>query len=240
MQDTEMKELVRFGPKMAHRLRDRLAVIQIATEYLINDKSISEDAREKIATINEQLETIAREATSFLIITDHQNIGMAVVDLRNLLLCLTELFNRLLGENIILQIVPDHNLWPVQSDIDRLEDIFLTLAVNARDAMPNGGTLRILAKNIPKTEREAAASGATDGADYVLIQFIDSGVGIPKGDLGQIFDPFFSPNKQSGFGFALARAYAHIKELNGFVKVQSEAGSGTTFSIFLPRSCALE
>jgi two-component system cell cycle sensor histidine kinase/response regulator CckA len=115
-----------------------------------------------------------------------------------------------------------------------LEEIFVTLAVNAREAMPNGGSLRIRAANITKSECEAKSELRAIAADYVLVEVADTGVGIQKGNVDRIFEPFFT-TKGPGCGFGLATVYDTIKKLNGHIIVDSEVGRGAVSRIFVPR-----
>ncbi len=127
----------------------------------------------------------------------------------------------------------DRDLWPIGAGEAQIEQIFIVLAVNAREAMPNGGSLRIRATNITKSECEKKPELQAIAADYVLVEVADTGVGIPKGNVDKLFEPFFS-TKGPGSGFALATIYNGIKKMNGHIIVKSEVGNGTMFCILLP------
>jgi two-component system, cell cycle sensor histidine kinase and response regulator CckA len=234
MQDTNMQELVRLAPRMAHHIRDELSIIQTATDLLISNKSIPAEARDDIALIKGYLGHVAGLARQFLIITGTEGSHLTVFDIRDVLSQLTSLLQRLLGERNQLQMAFDPDLWPIKADEEQFEQIFAVLAVNAREAMPNGGSLRIRVSNITKSECEAKPELLITAGDYVLVEVADTGVGIPKGNVDRILEPFFT-TRGPGCGFGLATVCSTIKKINGHMIVKSEVGKGTTFRIFLPR-----
>ena len=142
-----IQELVRLAPRTAHLIRDELSVTQNAIELLIKDQSISSEAREKIASIKGQIQQAAASATQFLRITKTEHTHQEIVDVREVLSVLSPLLQRLLGDNIHLQLQLDQDLWPIKINLSQFEHIFCILAVNASDAMPAGGTLQIRAIN---------------------------------------------------------------------------------------------
>lgn len=228
------QELIRLAPRMAENIRDKVSIIQTASDFLINDKSISTEARDKIATIMGHLGHVAATARQFLIVTGTEGSHLTVFDIRDVLSQLTSLLQRLLGEGVHLQMAINPDLWSIKADEWQIEQIFPVLAVNASEAMPNGGGLRIRAVNITKSECEAQPELLAIAADYVLIEVIDTGVGIPKGNVDRIFEPFFT-TKGAGCGFGLATVYGTIKKMSGHIIVKSEVGNGTMFRILLPR-----
>ena len=169
MQDTQ--ELVRLAARIAENICDEVSVIQAATDLLINDKSISAEVRNKIALMKSFLGHVAATARQLRIVTGTEGSHLTVVNIRDVLSELTSLLlQRVLGEDIQLQIALDPDLWPVIADEQQIEQIFMILAVNARDAMPNGGSLRIRVTNITKSECEANPELLQIAADYVLVE----------------------------------------------------------------------
>ncbi len=161
---------------------------------------------------------------------------MEPVDIHMLLNDLNMMLGRILGEDIELRLNTHPHLWPVLSDRSQLEQVVMNLAVNARDAMPEGGTFTIETANVTIDEREAQQRDIVAG-DYVMITFSDSGQGIPEEIKDKIFEPFFTTKEQGkGTGLGLATVYGIIKQNNGTVEVYSSTDSGTTFSILLPRT----
>jgi PAS domain S-box-containing protein len=153
-----------------------------------------------------------------------------------LLVGMSDLLQRSLGELIRLQIVTAPGLWRVEVDPNQLETAILNLAVNARDAMPGGGELVIETANAVLDENYAANNAEVPAGQYVMIAVTDSGTGIPKDILDRVFEPFFTTKEiGKGTGLGLSMIYGFIKQSGGHVKIYSEEGQGTTVKIYLPR-----
>jgi two-component system, cell cycle sensor histidine kinase and response regulator CckA len=132
--------------------------------------------------------------------------------------------------------VHGRDLWPVKVDVSQFEQVIVNLAVNARDAMPDGGKLTIKTANVSAQEAEKLSYKGMPAADYVRIDVTDTGTGIPPDIVDKIFEPFFSTKEVGkGTGLGLSTVYGIVKQTGGFVYVDSEADTGTTFRIFLPR-----
>ena len=128
------------------------------------------------------------------------------------------------------------DLWPVKVDVSQFEQVIVNLAVNARDAMPDGGKLTIRTANVAAAEAAKLSYKGMPAADYVLVEVTDTGTGIPADIVDKIFEPFFSTKEVGkGTGLGLSTVYGIVKQTGGFIYVDSEAGKGTTFRIFLPR-----
>jgi two-component system cell cycle sensor histidine kinase/response regulator CckA len=146
------------------------------------------------------------------------------------------LLKRLLGEKVELEIKHERDLGLVRVDETQLIQVLMNLAVNARDAMPEGGQLTIRTANVSQAEAVALGHEIMRPDDYVLIEVSDTGCGIPKELLGKIFEPFFTTKAVGqGTGLGLSTVYGIVKQTNGFVFPDSEVGKGTTFRIYLPR-----
>src|SRR5262249_32103593 len=146
---------------------------------------------------------------------------------------------RLIGEKVTLEVVHGRDLWPVKVDISKFEQVIVNLAVNARDAMPNGGRLTGRTMNITAPGCARFTAKGMPPADYVLIEGADTRTGIPASIIGKIFEPFFSTKevgKRTGLG--LSTVYGIIKQTGGFVYVDSTEQTGAVFRIFLPRHVA--
>jgi two-component system cell cycle sensor histidine kinase/response regulator CckA len=159
-----------------------------------------------------------------------------VLDLGEALSDLTMLLRRLIGEKVVLEVVHGRDLWPVKVDISQFEQVIVNLAVNARDAMPQGGKLTVRTANLASDESKKFPSKGMPAADYILVEVSDTGVGIPPEIIEKIFEPFFSTKDVGkGTGLGLSTVYGIVKQTGGFVYVDSEVGKGSTFRIFLPR-----
>lgn len=134
------------------------------------------------------------------------------------------------GSNVTSEIVLAEGLWPVEADASQISQVISNLVINARQSMPDGGTVKVNARNITR-----GGKGEARGFKFVLLQIEDSGPGIPAENLDHVFDPFFS-TRESGYGLGLPVAYSIVKKHGGFIEVQSIAGAGTFFYVYLPAS----
>jgi two-component system, cell cycle sensor histidine kinase and response regulator CckA len=132
--------------------------------------------------------------------------------------------------------VHGRDLWPIKVDVSQFEQVIVNLAVNARDAMPDGGKLTVKTANLTTDEAAQLSYKGMPAADYVRIDITDTGTGIPPEIVDKIFEPFFSTKEVGkGTGLGLSTVYGIVKQTGGFVYVDSEAGKGTSFHIFFPR-----
>jgi two-component system, cell cycle sensor histidine kinase and response regulator CckA len=154
-----------------------------------------------------------------------------VISVNKVLENLQKMLRRLIGEDIQLSAEPADDVACVRADPGQLENVLMNLVVNARDAMPGGGTLTI------KTENVSIPPGDPDitAGDYVMMSVADTGVGIPEHVIGQIFEPFFTTKPAGhGTGLGLATCYGIVKQSEGFISVESRINEGSTFKIYLP------
>src|SRR5438034_1003881 len=159
-----------------------------------------------------------------------------VLEITDVLVDLSHLLRRLIGENIELKVVHGRDLGRAKVDQGQLEQVIINLAVNARDAMPGGGRLTIRTANICQERAERRGHEMMPAGEYVLIEVADTGTGIPHGNLERIFEPFFSTKEVgSGTGLGLSTVYGIVKQTGGFIFVNSEPGRGAVFQIYLPR-----
>jgi len=234
MREVNMREIVRLAPRTARKVRDEIAFLQNAMQTVISDETASPDVRDKITTIKMMAGNVAQLARRFLIITGAQDDLTTVLDVKHTILQSAPLIEHLLGGNNQLQISLDDDLWPIQGDPEKLDCILIPLVVNAREAMPKGGTLCIRARNVTKAQCKTVSKSEGFAADCVLVEVADEGIGIPKEIMYRLFEPF-ATTKGSGCGFGLAGVRHTIRSLNGHIICQSETGRGTMFKIFLPR-----
>ncbi len=149
---------------------------------------------------------------------------------------MSDMLTRMLGEHIALEFVNAAGIWRVQADVNQLENSILNLAVNARDAMPDGGHLTIETQNVHLDEAYAASRPDVLPGQYVMIAVTDTGCGMSPEVRAKVFEPFFTTKPQGqGTGLGLAQVYGFIKQSNGHVSVYSEPGQGTSVKLYLPR-----
>ena len=159
-----------------------------------------------------------------------------MLDVNRALNGLSDFLRRALGEDVSLEIVGGGGVWPVEADAAELEAAILNLAVNARDAMPDGGKLTIEASNSYLDDSYCQENVDIRPGQYVQIAVTDTGSGMAKDVIDRAFEPFYT-TKQSGqgTGLGLSQVYGFVKQSGGHVKIYSETGEGTTIKIYLPR-----
>jgi CheY-like chemotaxis protein len=161
------------------------------------------------------------------------------LDANALLNRMIEMMSRLLGEDVRILIETSDELWLVSADSAQMESAILNLAINARDAMPTGGTLTIETRNVTLDEEYVARNPEAIAGDYVQIAVSDSGTGMSHDTLTQVFDPFFTTKEVGkGTGLGLSMVYGFVKQSQGHIKIYSEVSHGTTIRIYLPRITA--
>jgi two-component system cell cycle sensor histidine kinase/response regulator CckA len=164
-----------------------------------------------------------------------QTLRPQVLQLGDVLSELSILLGRLLGENIELKLDQASDVWPVKADLHQFEQVVINLAVNARDAMSDGGKLVIRTANIDETESSELGAMLPPG-EYVLIEVSDTGTGMTPEVKQKIFEPFFSTKEVGrGTGLGLSTVYGIVKQTGGYIFAESEQGNGTTMRVYLPR-----
>jgi two-component system cell cycle sensor histidine kinase/response regulator CckA len=208
----------------------------MATDFLLNAHKPTDPSFHDIMQIKQNAHRAASLVRQQLAFSRRQTLRPQVIDLGDTLSDLGMLLKRLLGERVALEVKHGRDLWPVKADISQLEQVIVNLAVNARDAMPDGGKLSIRTTNVAAAEAAEFRYTGMPAADYVLVEVADTGTGIPPEIIGKIFDPFFSTKEVGkGTGLGLSTVYGIVKQTGGFVYPESMVGKGTTFRIFLPR-----
>jgi two-component system cell cycle sensor histidine kinase/response regulator CckA len=189
-----------------------------------------------IMQIQQNANRAANLVRQLLAFSRQQTLQPRVLSVTDVLVDLSHLLRRLIGENIELKVVHGRDLGPAKVDQGQFEQVIINLAVNARDAMPVGGTLTIRTANVCQEQALRRGHEVMPAGDYILIKVADTGVGIPGENLARIFDPFFSTKEVgSGTGLGLSTVYGIVKQTGGFVFVDSHPGQGATFEIYLPR-----
>ena len=164
-----------------------------------------------------------------------QTLRPTIINLQDTLSELTHLLNRLLTDKVTLRIEHAPDLWPVRVDERQLEQVIMNLVVNARDAMPRGGEVRVTTRNVRLGRDLHRDRAVILRGDYVVIEVADSGHGIPEPQLNKIFEPFFTTKQVGeGTGLGLSTAYGIIKQTGGFIFADSPPGQGAIFTIYLP------
>jgi two-component system cell cycle sensor histidine kinase/response regulator CckA len=240
-QSQKMQAVGQLAGGIAHDFNNVLSAIMMANDFLLNAHKPTDPSFQDIMQIKQNATRAATLVRQLLAFSRRQTLRPQVLDLRDALSDLTMLLKRLTGEKVRLDFVHGRDLWPVKVDVSQFEQVVVNLAVNARDAMPDGGKLTIRTANVPAKEADRPEYKGMPIADYVLIEVADTGTGIPADIVDKIFEPFFSTKEVGkGTGLGLSTVYGIVKQTGGFIYVDSEPDRGTTFRIFLPRHEAQE
>ena len=235
-QAEKMKSVGQLAGGIAHDFNNVLSAIMMATDFLLNAHKPTDPSFQDIMQIKQNANRAASLVRQLLAFSRRQTLRPQVIDLSETLSDLGMLLKRLLGERVGLDVKHARDLWPVKADISQFEQVIVNLAVNARDAMPDGGKVAIRTANVPAQEAGMLNLNGMPAADYALVEVSDNGTGIPPDIIGKIFDPFFSTKEVGkGTGLGLSTVYGIVKQSGGFIYPVSEVGKGTTFRIFLPR-----
>jgi two-component system cell cycle sensor histidine kinase/response regulator CckA len=234
-QAQKMEMVGRLAAGIAHDFNNVLNAIMLATDFLLNAHKPTDPSFGDIMQIKQNANRAAMVG-KLLAFSRRQTLRPTVLDLGDVLDDVAMLLRRLIAEKVTLEVIHGRDLWPVKADMSQFEQVIVNLAVNARDAMPNGGRLTMRTLNLGPEESAAFGYKGMPAADYVLVEVADTGTGIAPEIMDKIFEPFFSTKEfGKGTGLGLSMVYGIVKQTGGFVYVDSQVGQGTTFRIFLPR-----
>jgi len=232
----KMEAVGRLSGGIAHDFNNLLGVIigysQVLKRRLDAGSALLEHA-EEIEKAGQRAASLTRQLLAF---SRQQILTPAVLNLNDLVLDMAKMLPRLLGEDIAVSTSLCADLGMVKADQGQLEQVIMNLAVNARDAMPDGGKVRIETANVELDQVYAWQHAGAKPGHYVLLTLTDSGTGIDAETLAHIFEPFFTTKEVGkGTGLGLATVYGVVKQSGGYIWVDSKPRQGATFQIFLPR-----
>ena len=236
-QAQKMEFVGRLAGGIAHDFNNLLTVIsgygQLLKELLETDSPLQAYC-EEVLKAGERAAGLTRQLLAF---SRRQIVVPQVLDVNSVVADLEKMLRRLIGEDIELVTVPQHDLWAVKADRGQMEQVIVNLAVNARDAMPQGGKLAIQTANRMLDESFARTHIGAAAGPHVMLAVCDTGVGMDAETLAHIFEPFFTTkDKGKGTGLGLATVYGIVKQSAASIWAYSERGRGSTFKIYLPRS----
>jgi two-component system cell cycle sensor histidine kinase/response regulator CckA len=235
-QAQKMEAVGRLAGGVAHDFNNLLMVIKGHTELLLNVLESSDQITRKIEQIDRSADRATALTRQLLAFSRRQVLQPQVINVNSIVEEMGKLLPRLIGEDIELVLRIDDDLGTIRADASQMEQVIMNLAVNARDAMPNGGKLVIETANIDLDQGYTMSHSLMKPGPYVLLVVSDNGSGMDAETQARIFEPFFTTKeKGKGTGLGLATVYGIIKQSGGFIWVYSEAAKGTSFKIYLPR-----
>jgi len=233
-QAQKMEAVGQLAGGVAHDFNNLLGVIIGYSEVILDRKSIDDRMRGQLEQVRKAGNSAASLTRQLLAFSRKQALEPRIIDLNILVSDTSRMLQRLIGEHVKLVIVSGAGLGRVKVDPGQMEQVIVNLAVNARDAMPDGGRLTIETSNAILDLNYAQSHVGVVPGPYVLLTVSDSGMGMPPETVSHIFEPFFTTKKQ-GTGLGLATVYGIIQQSGGHLWVYSEVGHGTSFKIYLPR-----
>jgi two-component system, cell cycle sensor histidine kinase and response regulator CckA len=232
----KMEAIGRLSGGIAHDFNNHLGVIigysRVLKKALGTNAALAEHALE-IEKAGQRAASLTKQLLAF---SRQQVLTPTVLCLNTLASDMESMLPRLLGEDIDVSLALDANLGSVKADPSQIEQVIMNLAVNARDAMPEGGKLKIRTANVEFDQTYTRNHPGSKSGRYVLLAVTDTGTGMDPGTLMHIFEPFFTTKELGkGTGLGLATVYGIVKQSNGYLWVDSALGKGTSFEIYLPR-----
>lgn len=235
-QAQKMEAVGRLAGGVAHDFNNLLMVIKGHTELLLNVLESSDQITRKIEQIDKSADRATALTRQLLAFSRRQVLQPQVINVNSIVEEMGKLLPRLIGEDIELVIRADEGLGTIRADASQMEQVIMNLAVNARDAMPNGGKLVIETANVNIDHAYTASHPLMKPGPYIQLVVTDNGTGMDAETQTHIFEPFFTTkDKGKGTGLGLATVYGIVKQSGGFIWVYSEVGKGTSFKIYLPR-----
>jgi len=234
-QAQKMEAVGRLAGGVAHDFNNLLMVISGYSEFLLEKTPGRDDLRgpaQEIANAAQRATSLTRQLLAF---SRKQMLAPKVLDLNEIVTENLKMLTRLIGEDIDLVMVPSHDIGAVKADPGQIEQVIMNLAVNARDAMPQGGKLTIETANVSVDASNARLHAPVPPGEFVLLTIGDDGMGMDAETLSHIFEPFFTTKGLKGTGLGLSMAYGIVKQSGGYILVSSDEGKGATFRIYLPR-----
>src|SRR5713226_519876 len=234
-QSQKMEATGRLAGGIAHDFNNLLSVILRYSAMLISDLPPDSQVRADVEEIRRAGERAAKLTRQLLAFSRQQVLAPAIVDLNEIITGMDKMLGRIIGEDVELRIVPAARLGKTRVDPGQIEQVIMNLVVNAREAMPRGGTVSIETADVDLGSDYAAEHPGVTAGPHVVLAVTDTGTGMDNATQARIFEPFFT-TKETGTGLGLSTTFGIVKQSGGHLWVYSEPGRGSTFKVYLPRS----
>src|ERR1700722_363041 len=222
---------------IAHDFNNILGVIIGYSEALQETIGVDDPMREAFDEIEKAGQRAAALTQQLLAFSRKQVLEPKILDLNSIVADVEKMLRRLIGADVELEITPDPSIGKVKADRGQIEQVILNLAVNARDAMQQGGRLKIETRNADLDANDSRRKRYIVPGHYVMLEVSDTGMGMSAEVQSHIFEPFYTTKEQGkGTGLGLATVYGVIKQSGGYIWLESEIGKGSTFQVYLPRA----
>ncbi|MEC9433762.1 MAG: ATP-binding protein [Pseudomonadota bacterium] len=236
VQSQKMQAVGQLAGGVAHDFNNLLTAIAGHCDLLLMRRDAADADHPDLMQIRQNTNRAAALVRQMLAFSRKQTLRPKVTQLTETLTELSHLLNRLLGEKVRLKLEHGADLGLVRVDERQFEQVVMNLVVNARDAMPGGGEVRIRTRNVTFDREFRRDRAVIPSGPYVAVEVLDSGSGIPPDRIGQIFEPFYTTKKPGeGTGLGLSTAYGIVKQTGGFIFADSPPGAGAVFTVYLPR-----
>ncbi len=234
-QSQKMQAIGQLAGGIAHDFNNLLTAISGHCDLLLLHHDRDDGDFADLEQIRQNANRAASLVNQLLAFSRKQTLKPETVDLQEVLSDLTHLLNRLVGEKVTLKLAHDPLLGPIRADKRQLEQVLMNLVVNARDAMPDGGAIRIETESLTLADPVTRDKVTIPAGEYSLIRVIDTGTGIAPDKLPKIFEPFFTTKRVGeGTGLGLSTVYGIVKQSGGYIFVDSDPGRGTVFEVYFP------
>ena len=231
----KLEAVGRLAGGVAHDFNNILVVIKLSTEMMLGQITPDSPLSKPLLQVSKAADRAAALTKQMLAFSRRQMIQVRVVSINSIVSDTSHMLRRIIGEDIQLETKLAENLANTKLDPDQLGQVIMNLAVNARDAMPGGGVLRLETANVDLDEAYAKTHPPVQPGSYVMLAVSDTGTGISKADLPRVFDPFFTTKESGkGTGLGLSIVYGIVKQCGGYIWVYSEPGRGATFELYFP------
>jgi signal transduction histidine kinase len=233
----KMEAIGKLAGGVAHDFNNMLTAILGYATMIYEDAKPESPLQQHALQVRRAAESAATLTQKLLAFSRRQVLQTNQVDFAAMLDNLVVLIRRVIGENITVSTYAEPDLWQILADPVQVEQSVLNLAINARDAMPGGGMLQIMARNAARPKGERRPDGEVKPGEYVQITVTDTGIGMDEATRARMFEPFFTTKPQGqGTGLGLSTVYGFVRQCGGAIQVMSSPGKGTTIEVLLPRA----